>query len=333
MTDAQDALLRDYLVRVLEADGPDAAERRLEMRRAWHRSRRADAGSDDAAATQSSHITGASRTAEWELLANLWETYAEIPLENSPELQSLQNSRWDDVRDAANRLRVVRLHRDLISSWWPDAVDRNLLDAFLQIVMQPPTRSHGLRNHFREELQQSKSSVVAIRRFIGKLQRELPDLLRHDPGLLDDLTQRVRPATQPIAAPRKITAETKDNSNRVTLALVMCGIVGGIIGGLTSSKQPTHRSPVGNHQSQWLKDGSLAEQIKASEVLQRIHQRHEQEKLRNIPRPAQSSDLESAAMLATRILMGLDVPPNSDSLESPADALQPANRNLAEESP
>lgn len=306
MADANDTALQDYLIGILAADGPKAASRRLALRDAWHQRSSSTTAS---VPPFPSAPSAAERNGEWEQLAALADRLP-TPVD-ADILQSLKHSVWIDVRDAAHRLDAVRQQRQAILKSWPPELDAQLRELFLRILSSPVTRTAELREQFRRELDSSKGSRRAFRRFADRFRRDFADLAAYDPELLTELSQRARPAN----AAQTTATTVNRNAQRTewslgTAALIFCGVLGGIIGGVTSSK---HKPSPQLYQPRL--DPSVANRA-FQDILRRYESKFE--------RSNTEGPLGENALIATRILMGLD-PGDLLADDAPADALRPAN--------
>ncbi|MCY2962780.1 MAG: hypothetical protein NT069_03865 [Planctomycetota bacterium] len=191
-----DEELRNYLDAAIHSRGPAEL---LELRRRWHSGRHSAATSDSPgnstptvglATADVSRLesrkeamvrspTVDSHSQEWRELKDFWSRALGLaPTEILIQMRPFLESDWDDIRDAAVRSRWAIENRSDFEKQWPRSLPSELRDTFLQILLLPASQSLVLREELRQQLRQSKGGVADFRRYLRRVERGFPSVVR-----------------------------------------------------------------------------------------------------------------------------------------------------------
>lgn len=243
--------LRDYLIKVLQCEGPTLAKDRLALRQQWKLTHRAEGRSDDATRPRKIAVTAADRAQEWAELELLWEQFPDLPPDGGEALRPWLNSGWNDVRQAGNQLQNVLRCREQIVAMWPEELDRALLDLFLAILIRPVARRRELQQELNERLQASPHRQRSFQRFVHSMRRAFPQLA------VPDIETERRGQGEPIALVASqtplITPPKKDpNAAKTAFGWIAISLLIAVIKGFGSMSNhqtptPTFRPPASNN--------------------------------------------------------------------------------------
>jgi len=300
-SDADDKL-RDYLIAILEADGPTAAEQRLALRGEWRRSQGRVCASEAPVSDDQAVQFQRQRADAWAHLSAAWEQFSTSPREaDEEELTSLLNSPWADVRQAAEWLNVVRSHRSRILKSWPAGLDSSLQAQFLACLVRPVARGQSLRRELLRELDPSNADSRRFRGFVHRVRRLVPELERVQPGCLSGFVER----ELSVARRTPVVRETPQRGKALTWVAI------GLVIGLMRLAATSNRSS--SHRPLWQPDRQSQQQ--SADRIARLNE---------ILRQRRIQRTEDAPPAVANWLFEMTPSPSQPSLDAPADALRPS---------
>lgn len=211
--------LRDYLISILECEGASVAERRLKLRAEWRRTHKTGQAADVGLKS----TTSDQAPADWSGLEKIWQTFDQLPVDPTSELRPWLESQDEEIRQAAERVVMVRAHRDQLAALWPKTIDQSLFAWWLDTVIRPDSRRRSLQQSLTLSLTATSATAKAFQRFVRTVQQRYPELN------VTDLvaTSKTDPLMQSFAATqsaRPPAPKSTSENNRLNLVWFAVGI-------------------------------------------------------------------------------------------------------------